>query len=380
MSSTLVELRNSERSTFTQCPQKWEWAYVDRIKAKTPSPALRFGSLIHGALEEFYLPGIKRGPKPAETFQRLFEEDMKVNTKMGFRDEDGEWHEAGNLGTVMLEAYFDRYGKDDRWRVLATEIPFRVEVTDPETGRKFIYVGVIDGIWLDRESGKRRDIWVVDHKTTRDDPTLKGDALVLDEQTGSYWSYGVDYLIEQGILDSTKGLSGMMFNFLRKGKPDERPKNAAGQALNKPTKDDIWIYFENNGLKLPEKTTVEGFMAAVAKKPRHLKAIEQLGAISKTQPAPLFHREPVWRAEYDKQMARDRIIAQARLMHYMRTGKFPVYKVPGTLHNPHCKWCEYRDMCEVHETGGDWQTMHKTLFKKWEPYAQHEVNDGEKMA
>lgn len=335
-SSQEIELRNSERQAFTTCPQKWDWGYNDRLKARTPTPALRFGTLIHGALEEFYKPGVKRGPKPAATFQRLYAEELKTQTKIGFRDEDGKWHEAGHMGTVLMEEYYDKYGKDDRWRILASEIPFRVPVVDPLTGIKFTYVGVMDLLALDRESGKRRDIWIWDHKTTRDDPTKKADILVLDDQTGSYWSHGVDYMVEQAILDAKANLTGMLYNFIRKGKPDERPKNELGQALN------------------------------------------QNGTVSQKQPTPLFHREPVRRYEEERNSAKNRILAQARVMHYMRTGKLEIYKVPGTLHNPHCKWCEYRDMCELHEQGSNWQEM-LVIYDKWNPYAQHEIEDGEKL-
>src|ERR1044072_6419487 len=215
----VIQIRNSERQTSATCPQAWFWAYPGQLKAKDSTPALKFGTLVHTAMEKFYRPGIKRGPKPAVTFLKEYEKEVEATGKMGFRVDD-EWHEAGHLGVSLLEMYYETYGKDERWHVLATEIPFRVLVTDPQTGLEFYYVGVLDGLWLDRQSGKRKDIWVADHKTTGDDPTKKSASLVLDEQAGSYWSFGVDYLIEQELIDARAGLTGMMFNFLRKGKPD----------------------------------------------------------------------------------------------------------------------------------------------------------------
>jgi hypothetical protein len=372
-----IELRNSERQSFTTCPQQWDWGYNDRLKPKTPAPALRFGTLIHNSLEAFYIPGIKRGPIPADTFQKLYDKDLKKYAKMGFKDEDDQWYEAGVLGVAMLEAYFDKYGKDDRWRVLASEIPFRVPVVDEKTGITFTYVGVMDLVMLDRESGKRKDLWVWDHKTTKDDPSKKGDALVLDEQSGSYWSYGVDYLVQEEILRANQRLSGMMFNFLRKGMKDERPQNAAGQYLNKPTKADLLKFAADTGKKPPKDKSFSSMTVDELCK-RFGDSALQLGEISKTQPSPLFHREPVYRDEYDKGMARSRIIAQARMMHYMRTGKLEIYKVPGVLHNPHCKWCPYKDPCEIHEMGGDYKAIFKSMYETWEPYAQHEIEDGEK--
>jgi hypothetical protein len=367
-----IQLRNSERQTFTTCPQKWEWAYVDRLKPRTQKPALRFGTLIHSALEAFYLPGLKRGPRPAETFERLFEADLKASYKMGIRDEDGTWHEMGDLGIAMLTAYFETYGKDSQWFVIGTEAPFRVPVTDPKTGLMFTFVGVVDGLWRDRASGKRKDLWVADHKTCKDDPTKKNKALILDEQSGSYWSYGVDYLRAKRILKPDQRLTGMLFNFLRKGMPDVRPKNAQGQALNKPTKEVLQIKYQDVfGKPAPKKLTVAELTEAIGPSTAAL-----LGEVSKSQSSPLFHREPVFRDEFDGDMVRKRTVAQARVMHYMRTGKLEVYKVPGTLHSPHCNWCEFMDMCELHESGQDWRGFRDATMDTWEPYAQHEILEG----
>lgn len=330
-----IQLRNSERQAFSTCPQKWWWAYVENLKAKTPGPALRFGLLMHSAMEEFYRPGLKRGPAPAETFQRLYAEELKTQTKIGFRDEDGTWHEAGHMGTLMLEAYHDKYGRDDRWYVIATEMPFRVRVVDPQTGLVFFFVGVVDGLWRDRESGKRKDLWVVDHKSTKDDPTKKTKALILDEQAGSYWSYGVDYIrAARPELLGDRDLTGMLFNFLRKGKPDERKRNAEGLCLNLD------------------------------------------GSVSKKQPPTMFHREPVFRGEHDKEMVRRRIIADARQMHFLRRGKLEVVKQPGPLHNNYCSYCDFNDMCELHEAGEDWEIVKRMTLTTWDPYAQHEILEG----
>jgi hypothetical protein len=249
-----IELRNSERQSFTTCPQQWDWGYNDRLKPKTPAPALRFGTLIHNSLEAFYIPGIKRGPIPADTFQKLYDKDLKKYAKMGFKDEDDQWYEAGVLGVAMLEAYFDKYG--------------------------------------------------------------------------------------------------------------ERPQNAAGQYLNKPTKADLLKFAADTGKKPPKDKSFSSMTVDELCK-RFGDSALQLGEISKTQPSPLFHREPVYRDEYDKGMARSRIIAQARMMHYMRT-------------NPHCKWCPYKDPCEIHEMGGDYKAIFKSMYETWEPYAQHEIEDGEK--
>jgi hypothetical protein len=49
-----------------------------------------------------------------------------------------------------------------------------------------------------------------------------------------------------------------------------------------------------------------------------------------------------------------------------------VYKNPGPQFKPNCAFCGFRDGCELHETGNDWQAFFKHAFVKWEPYDAHE--------
>lgn len=372
---TEMQVRNSERIALTTCPQKWWWAYEDRLKTLVPGPALRFGTLVHSALELYYQPGLKRGPHPRSTFERLYEETTAESYEMGFKDEDGTWHNMGELGAVLMDEYVDHYGEDNRWEVLSTEQAFRVPLTDPVSGLQFTFVGVIDLVMRDRASGKRKEVWLWDHKTCKDDPTKKAAALIMDEQSSSYWKYGVMWLREQGIIRPGTNLQGMWFNFLRKGMPDDRPRNKDGHYLNKPSKDVLVEAYTRKFKEAPPKgATVADLSHLIGPK-----RAAQLGEVSKTQPAPLFHREPVYRGEYDGEMVHKRTLAQARMMHYLRTGKLELTKTPGTLHSPHCNWCEFRNMCELHETGGDWETVKKYEFSVWEPYAQHEINNGEKV-
>lgn len=335
-----IQFRNSERQTFTTCPQKWWWAYVNRLRGDSTSLALLFGTLAHSAMEAFYLPGTKRGPRPAITFEKLYEEVSQelYYSVLKDREGDGEWHDFGELGVELLTDYYETYGRDERWYVVGTEAPFRVPTMDRKTGLEFTVVGVVDGLWADRTTAnkpRKMKLYVADHKTTSDDPTKKDQALQMDEQVGTYWSYGVDYYYKTGILHESDKLAGMIFNFLRKGRRDDRETNELGQALNKD------------------------------------------GTVSKRQPVPRFHRSIVYRDRADGEMVRLRTEQQARMMHYMRQGKLPVTKTPGSLFHPHCNWCEFREMCELHEIGADWREFRDLTFKTWDPYEQHEIKLGD---
>lgn len=313
MPRTLV--RTSERSQFKRCRQAWWWAYVDHLKPATAAPALRFGGLVHAALAERYPPGVKRGPHPARTFERLYQQELETATAFGFRDEDGTWQSAGELGVAMLEGFVDTYGKDEQYRVVATEQTFQVGY------RGFLYVGTFDGVWQDR-SNKR--ILFKEWKTSADNRTRH---LALDEQAGAYWTFGPPWLRRQGILEPGQELTGILYTFLRKAKPDDRPRNAAGLYLNKD------------------------------------------GSVSKVQPPPLFHREWVYRDAGDRRSVRERVLAEVTEMRMVRRGRLAVYKNPNQFN---CAGCGFRDICELHETGADWEAVAKATMVPWGPYDAHD--------
>jgi hypothetical protein len=49
-----------------------------------------------------------------------------------------------------------------------------------------------------------------------------------------------------------------------------------------------------------------------------------------------------------------------------------VYKNPGPQFKPNCSFCQFRDMCELHETGNDWESFKHHAFGTWTPYEAHE--------
>jgi hypothetical protein len=177
--------------------------------------------------------GRKRGPHPRKIFEKVFKEDAAKQEKWMrqgklFNPDTEEWMDMRELGCTLLDEYVEHYGSDENWEVLATEHAFHAPVYDSRDKLLFVYVGVVDLIVKDHYNNF---VGLVDHKTTRDDPTKKGDALVLDEQTSAYWAHGQDAMRAAGLLK--RELDGIIFNFLKKGKPDERPVNELGQPLNK---------------------------------------------------------------------------------------------------------------------------------------------------
>lgn len=286
------------------------------------------------------MKGVKRGKNPVFEFERLYEEELKEMPSYGSKDDDGVWTDAGELGVAMMQHYLDTYGSDDQWEVLVTESPYQTIVPNPATGKPwFKQTGIIDGVW--RHRSKKDHTIIVDHKTAK---SINTRYLVLDDQAGSYWTWGVDYLLEQGLLGERMKLDGMMFNFLRKAAPDPRPKNELGQHLNLPTAKELKEF----GQDYP-------------------------GSVSKSQPPPYFVRHYTWRDEYDRAEQRIRVAEEYREMEMIRAGLLAVYKSPGAMT---CGSCWLLDACELHETGNDWESFLAQTSQPWDPYSQHEIEAG----
>lgn len=301
---------------------------------------MRFGTLIHESFAPYYKVGVKRGPNPVTTFERLYEKDKAEAEAFGWRDEDGKWFNAGELGVSMLTNYLNLYGSDEDWEVLVTEHPYVATVLHPDTGKPwFIQTGILDGVW--RHRSKTKHTIVADHKTAS---TINKRYLAMDDQAGSYWTWGVDFLYHSGLLDPKVKLDGMMFNFLRKTMGDDRPKNDLGQSLNKPTAKELKEF----GPDYP-------------------------GSVSKKQPALSFDRHYTWRDEFDRDMQRTRAMGEYREMEMVRSGELAISKTPSAQN---CNGCWLLDACELHETGNDWEEFLSQTTKTWEPYAQHEIAMG----
>lgn len=331
-------LRTSERSSLKSCEFRWDIEYNQLRKPIVAQPALRYGTLIHKALAAYYVPGVKRGMNPVKAFDAAYRAEQRiVQEKFGARDEDDQWVEARDLGRGMLINYLDEYGTDPDWEVLVTEQPFRIMVSHPDTNDPwFWYVGVMDGVWRHRWN---KSVWIPDHKTsagiggTTSHPNMPKH-LPLDDQPGAYWSWGVEWLVQEQMLKNNMSLSGMMFNYLRKALPDARPSKL-----------------------------VDG----------HRHYLNKDGTVSMKQPSPYFARFEVHRDEYDREQAKQRAILDYSRIERHRSGDIPITKSPGMFTCPSC-WA--RDICELHETGADWESLMAETTREWDPYDEHNIYDG----
>lgn len=338
--SPIVLIRNSERQSFKRC--RFQWALNFGVLTGTPlkpledARALRFGDLIHQALAVHYKPGRKRGPKPWLIFEKLYKQQVEEleMERLNMRDED-KWLDAAELGPAMLKAFYERYHeRDKQYEVLSAEQTFQVPISLGNTGfgvgrTRVVVVGTLDGVWKDM-SGSRKDAEVF-FKEWKTATSIDLSNLQFDEQAGTYWTYAPKWLWRMGILEEGVWPTHILYTFLRKAMPDERKKDELGRALNLD------------------------------------------GSVSKKQPAKMFERQPVYRDAADRKAMHKRIVAEAIEMELVKRGDLDSYKNPGPLYMPNCRGCPFRDPCELHETGGDWQAMLRSAYQEWNPYDAHEI-------
>jgi len=330
---------------------------------------LWFGSLVHEALAAWYLPGLKRGPHPAETFERLAGDEiqyMKVSNSLGNGAEmitEETLVDAHALGIKMLEGYVDHWGKDERWRVIKPEQTFQMDVADPRSkkGRLIgIFAGTYDLVYIDEADGT---VWLGEHKTAK---AIRTGHLPLDPQAGGYWTVATDHLRRERLIKKGQSLRGIQYNFLRKAFPDERPRNADGYACNKPTKAHYWAALDAADPRsnwTGSKHTIAEMEAFASEN-----GIIVFGDVSKNQPKPLFEREKVYRTASERAMQIHRMQNEFIRMEPLRRGEIEPLKHPTM----DCEWrCPHYQMCLLHEQGGDYESYMDAAYEVRDPYADH---------
>lgn len=293
-----------------------------------PATALWFGTGVHIALADWYDIGFHRGRKPWLTFRDWVGEEITEyveTTPNGFGER--EFEDAKVLGENMLRGYVDLYGRDEDLETLAVEQPFQIELLDEDGTPIAIVAGTFDGVLYDHEDG---EIYLWEHKTAKQ---IRTSFLALDDQAGTYYAVASNVLREQGILGPKEHIKGVLYNYLRKAKPDDRPQDERGLYLNKD------------------------------------------GSISKNQPAAAYHREVIERnpGEVNKQLSRIR--DEVKLMNAMRDGTMPVIK--NTSYD--CTFCQFFELCQLDEKGNKRAVRQymKAAFAERDPYADHRKSAAE---
>lgn len=376
------KIRASERVAFQRCPQAWWWRYRDGLVRKdVPADALWFGTGVHLALALWYRgPGKRRGPEPAETWAKYAKEMELAYVRTDDPDDEqlAKYVDAGELGRVMLEGYRALYGRDEHMLVVSPERQFSLRIPWPENAGNFWdpetltevmaeLVGTYDLVWRHADTGR---YWLEEHKTAR---TISTRHLALDNQGGTYWATATTELQREGLIPEGEFIAGIEYNFLRKGMPDDRPKDAEGYYTNKPVKADYIEALTAAGIIAVQGKGLDKLSLAALEAEAKREGLLVLGSRSKVQPKPLFHREEVHRTRPERRSQLLRAQQDALQMELFRGGLLQ----PTKSVTRDCTWCQFYDMCELQERGGDWESLRDIAFRVEDPYADHRKSTDE---
>lgn len=177
-------LSNSSRTTFQRCPREYQFRYVMLRKSRRTVAALRFGTLFHRGLNEWW-----RHNGPASE---------KLDEGLAAIRAHALDHDAFDLAkaSALLTGYTARWG-EEKLTTIAVEQMFRLP------GQLFDLGGSIDAICKD-DTGQLHN---VEHKTTSSDIGTGADywrhIQALDPQVSTYSaaSRSLGYPIHDTIYD-----------------------------------------------------------------------------------------------------------------------------------------------------------------------------------
>lgn len=375
-----LEMRTSERRDLKSCAQRWYWSQVEGLRPLRSANPLWFGTAIHEALAQWYIPGTVRGRHPVETFDEVLAGNRSMIVTND--DEEQEYVDARELGVDMLTRYLEHWG-DEPWKnVIAPEYKGMAvfEREDRKMGPlilpgiRFNYHFTYDGVYIDERTD---EIWLDEHKTAA---SIWHEQLPLDDQAGSYWAIASTILQRDGVLKKGQDIAGISYNFLRKSMGDDRPfilVDGTKMYVNKPTAKAHYIQvIGDNAPGEYEYTDLEKMTMVALAALCEENGWFAHGGVSASQPPPYFERFPVYRSHSERAVMIERIKDESVLAQGYREGWLPITKAPSLFT---CRGCPFfKTICQMDEAG-EYQSveeMKDALFTTEDPYeAYHKVEE-----
>jgi len=158
----IVKTSYSALDTFKQCPLKYKFQIIDKIKAPKTKEAV-FGGKLHEALEWFHSQ-TPLSPTLDQLLNQFKELWPKENSPFQGDEDMIYFSEA----IKILKNYYENYLKiKDNFTVLGTETRFEVLLENPQNKEeKCLLTGIIDRI-----DKTKNGIEIIDYKTTKKLPS-----------------------------------------------------------------------------------------------------------------------------------------------------------------------------------------------------------------
>ncbi|MCA9617389.1 MAG: PD-(D/E)XK nuclease family protein [Myxococcales bacterium] len=179
---TPSHLSPSSIKTFLSCPRKYRFRYVDRAEAAFRAVALVLGSAFHDVVGQWLTAHAMGRPVHRKDVHHQFERALRRElTKDGppvLFDDDETAADLGKKGAAMMDAFLATVKPPDE--ILGIELPFELELVDPETGEVFPpIIGAVDALVRARST---TELWEMKSAAKR----WSDDALVYDLQSTIY--------------------------------------------------------------------------------------------------------------------------------------------------------------------------------------------------
>lgn len=335
----------SDMQAFLQCREKWDLSSPNRQSLRhTASPRMYLtqGSAMHEAIDsQAKRPGDRAVPRKAAGDFLAAERELKVadiKQRTGFTPwpaEMAEWDDAADFTKQLIEQYFDHYGVDNPladqgMEYIATEVPFKVDISDLVNIDDAYFVGTFDGIAADGHG----NLWLVENKTYGQKPDLT-DLVVHFQTTG----YAVAWEMLTGM-----PLTGALYNGVSK-KLIAEPRRLKDGSLSSDKR---------------QQTTYKRFSEALKRDgvplghPKYADILKKLSDIEKQGDDRFFYRESFYFNETQKENWTNEFFAIVGEMH----NKPRIYRTVSFKGcGPQGADCWWRDVCFAKHTGQDVQML-----------------------
>lgn len=307
-------VRGTEVSDFLRCRTKWNYAWNEKLRAKTPNDKLFFGTLFHKYLESFYTNFSQA--QALTDMKKLFDETD--TSSMEQTDIDELW----DLAYAVAENYFATWAKEDsNLEVLATELQFSIPLSDTVT-----YTGTIDLVVKD----KYGQVWFYDHKTTSSIESYEKRAS-MDRQISRYW-----WALQQLGYD----VHGFVYNLILKDYPVP-PAVLKNGTLS-----------QNKSAK----TTYDMYLRTIQELGLNPNDYREMLDHLKEQPDRFFKRVPITRTQSEVDNSIQELLAVSQDM-----DSATVYRNI----TKDCHWdCQYQSICQASMDGSDVDYLKEQLFRR----------------
>jgi putative RecB family exonuclease len=139
-------LSASQIQSYLDCSLKYKFSYIDKLPKPFRASALVLGSAFHAAVEWLHKKWSIGKEVSLESVWNIFEADWYAQSFEPILFKNGETeNEILNLGRNLVSVYFNNAPRN---KVVHTELPFQLPVTNIETGEvlDITLKGIIDKI------------------------------------------------------------------------------------------------------------------------------------------------------------------------------------------------------------------------------------------